>query len=191
MVHSRIQFCFRGLIGKAAKLLTSLEKCYGVSKPSASLMTGCQPRCLKYRKRGRLWSATSNRQVSPFATICYSWQVIQGSGELHIDLLQEYLNVLEDFEKQFGMLSEVQIRTQLKIRQVTGLRDGVSTTQDQYLGLKWLIHEIDLRSHQCWGQPHNYQTRKQHQNPHIHHNRIPASWICLGLILNKSCNFYG
>ena len=51
----------------------------------------------------------------------------QGSGGLHIDLLQEYLNVLEEFEKRYGMLSDVQIRTQLKIRQVTGLRDGVST----------------------------------------------------------------
>jgi hypothetical protein len=58
--------------------------------------------------------------------------VIQGSGELHIDLLQEYLNVLEEFEKRFGMLSEVQIRTQLKIRQVTGLRDGVSVLLLQY-----------------------------------------------------------
>ena len=58
--------------------------------------------------------------------------MIQGSGELHIDLLQEYLNVLEEFEKRFGMLSEVQIRTQLKIRQVTGLRDGVSVLLLQY-----------------------------------------------------------
>jgi len=50
----------------------------------------------------------------------------QGSGELHVDLVQEYLNVLEEFEKRFGMLSDVQIRTQLKISQVTGLRDGIS-----------------------------------------------------------------
>ncbi|KAE9369730.1 hypothetical protein N431DRAFT_345331 [Stipitochalara longipes BDJ] len=46
--------------------------------------------------------------------------------QLHVDLLQEYLNVLEEFEKRYGMLSDVQIRTQLKIRQVTGLRDGIS-----------------------------------------------------------------
>lgn len=50
----------------------------------------------------------------------------QGSGELHVDLLQEYVNILEEFEKRYGMLFEVQIRTQLKIRQVTGLRDGIS-----------------------------------------------------------------
>ena len=53
----------------------------------------------------------------------------KGSGELHIDLLQEYLNILEEFEKRYGMLSDVQIMTQLKIRQVTGLRDGVSILQ--------------------------------------------------------------
>lgn len=41
-------------------------------------------------------------------------------------MLQEYNNVIEEFEKRSGMLSDVQVRTQLKIRQVTGLRDGVS-----------------------------------------------------------------
>lgn len=50
----------------------------------------------------------------------------QEAGQQHVDLMQEYNNVLEEFEKRFGMLSDVQIRTQLKIRQVTGLRDGVS-----------------------------------------------------------------
>ncbi len=41
-------------------------------------------------------------------------------------MLQEYNDVIEEFEKRYGMLSDVQVRTQLKIRQVTGLRDGVS-----------------------------------------------------------------
>ncbi|KAI9049724.1 hypothetical protein LZ554_005876 [Drepanopeziza brunnea f. sp. 'monogermtubi'] len=51
----------------------------------------------------------------------------QEAGQQHVALLQEYNNVVEEFEKRFGMLSDVQIRTQLKIRQVTGLRDGIST----------------------------------------------------------------
>lgn len=51
----------------------------------------------------------------------------QEAGQPHVDLLQEYNNVVEEFEKRFGMLNDVRIRTQLKIRQVTGLRDGIST----------------------------------------------------------------
>jgi Mg2+ and Co2+ transporter CorA len=53
--------------------------------------------------------------------------VKQEAGQQHVDLLQEYNNVIEEFEKRYGILSDVQIRTQLKIRQVTGLRDGIST----------------------------------------------------------------
>ncbi|KAL2072990.1 hypothetical protein VTL71DRAFT_10314 [Oculimacula yallundae] len=53
--------------------------------------------------------------------------VKQEPGQQHVDLLQEYNNVIEEFEKRYGMLSDVQIRTQLKISQVTGLRDGIST----------------------------------------------------------------
>ncbi|PVH79529.1 hypothetical protein DL98DRAFT_655454 [Cadophora sp. DSE1049] len=53
--------------------------------------------------------------------------VKQEAGQQHVDLLQEYNNVIEEFEKRYGMLSDVQIRTQLKISQVTGLRDGIST----------------------------------------------------------------
>lgn len=51
----------------------------------------------------------------------------QEAGQQHVDLLEAYNNVIEEFEKRYGMLSDVQIRTQLKIRQVTGLRDGIST----------------------------------------------------------------
>ncbi|KAH7407184.1 hypothetical protein BKA64DRAFT_666015 [Cadophora sp. MPI-SDFR-AT-0126] len=51
----------------------------------------------------------------------------QEAGQQHVDLLQEYNNIIEEFEKRYGMLSDVQIRTQLKISQVTGLRDGIST----------------------------------------------------------------
>jgi hypothetical protein len=86
--------------------------------------------------------------------------VTQGSGELHVDLLQEYLNVLEEFEKRCGMLSDVQIRTQLKIRQVTGLRDGVSRAQVARSDSELLTFEIDLGSDECRGQPHNHQTRE-------------------------------
>ncbi|PBP23734.1 hypothetical protein BUE80_DR005413 [Diplocarpon rosae] len=53
--------------------------------------------------------------------------VRQEAGQQHAELLQEYNNVVEEFEKRFGMLADVRIRTQLKIRQVTGLRDGIST----------------------------------------------------------------
>ncbi|KAH7357225.1 hypothetical protein BKA65DRAFT_223058 [Rhexocercosporidium sp. MPI-PUGE-AT-0058] len=53
--------------------------------------------------------------------------VKQEAAQQHVDLLQEYNNVIEEFEKRHGMLSDVQIRTQLKISQVTGLRDGIST----------------------------------------------------------------
>ncbi|RDW66529.1 hypothetical protein BP6252_10164 [Coleophoma cylindrospora] len=51
----------------------------------------------------------------------------QEATQQHPDLTQEYINVLEVFEKQFGVLSDVQVRTRLKIRQYTGLRDGTST----------------------------------------------------------------
>lgn len=33
--------------------------------------------------------------------------------------------MIEEFEKRFGMLSDVHLATQLKISQITGLRDGV------------------------------------------------------------------
>jgi hypothetical protein len=52
--------------------------------------------------------------------------LIQEAGQQHVDLLQEYNIVIEEFEKRYGMLADVQTTTQLKIRQVTGLRDGVS-----------------------------------------------------------------
>ncbi|KAK4465126.1 hypothetical protein QBC42DRAFT_26114 [Cladorrhinum samala] len=43
------------------------------------------------------------------------------------DLIQETNNVLDDFKKRYGRLTDVHDRTQLKIKQVTGLRDGIST----------------------------------------------------------------
>ncbi|KAK0100648.1 hypothetical protein ONS95_007101 [Cadophora gregata] len=49
------------------------------------------------------------------------------AGQQHVDLLQEFNNVIEEFEKRYGMLSDVQVSTQLKIIQVTGFRDGIST----------------------------------------------------------------
>lgn len=61
-------------------------------------------------------------------SLCRADVSIQEAGQQHVDLLQEYNNVIEEFEKRYGMLSDVQIRTQLKISQVTGLRDGVSSS---------------------------------------------------------------
>ncbi|KAK4161191.1 hypothetical protein QBC43DRAFT_292255 [Cladorrhinum sp. PSN259] len=43
------------------------------------------------------------------------------------DLIQETNNILDEFKKRYGMLVDVHDRTQLKIKQVTGLRDGIST----------------------------------------------------------------
>ena len=40
--------------------------------------------------------------------------------------MQEYMNVLEGFEKRLSILSNVQVRIQLKIKHISGLRDGVS-----------------------------------------------------------------
>lgn len=64
--------------------------------------------------------------------------VKQEAGHQHVDLLQEYNNVLEEFEKRYGMLSDVHIRIQLKIRQVTGLRDGVGNFAYRTLPLIWI-----------------------------------------------------
>ncbi|KAI0134259.1 hypothetical protein BJ170DRAFT_192466 [Xylariales sp. AK1849] len=49
------------------------------------------------------------------------------AGYLHVDLLQEYQQVIEEFTKRYDILSDVDMRTKLKIKQVTGLRDGIST----------------------------------------------------------------
>ncbi len=42
-----------------------------------------------------------------------------------MDLIQEYNSIVDEFKKRYGMLADVHDRTQLKIKQVTGLRDGV------------------------------------------------------------------
>lgn len=57
----------------------------------------------------------------------------QDEGQQHIELLQEYMTVLEGFEKHFSSLSNVQVRIQLKIKHVIGLRDGASHFQYFYL----------------------------------------------------------
>jgi len=43
-----------------------------------------------------------------------------------MDLIQEYNSIIDEFKKRHGMLVDVAEKTQLKIKQVTGLRDGVS-----------------------------------------------------------------
>jgi hypothetical protein len=50
---------------------------------------------------------------------------IQDAAQQDIELIQEYKNVLEEFGKRYGILLDMQIKIQLRIRQVTGLRDGV------------------------------------------------------------------
>jgi hypothetical protein len=56
-----------------------------------------------------------------------TWLItLKEAAQQDIELIQEYKNVLEEFGKRYGILSDVQIKIQLRIRQVTGLRDGVS-----------------------------------------------------------------
>jgi hypothetical protein len=64
---------------------------------------------------------------SPHDPICAKpLSTLQDEGQQHIELLQEYTNVLEGFGKRFSILSNVQVRIQLKVEHITGLRDGVS-----------------------------------------------------------------
>ncbi|KAK3326630.1 hypothetical protein B0H66DRAFT_551399 [Apodospora peruviana] len=51
----------------------------------------------------------------------------QDAMQQHVDLIQEYNSIVEEFKKRYGMLVDVHDKTQLKIKQVTGLRDGIST----------------------------------------------------------------
>ena len=44
----------------------------------------------------------------------------------HVELLNEYMNILEGFQKRVSNLSNVQVRIQLKIKHIINLRDGVS-----------------------------------------------------------------
>ena len=53
--------------------------------------------------------------------------VIKEGGERHADLKKVYKDVLEKFGKQHDFLSATHAKIDLKIKQVTGLRDGVST----------------------------------------------------------------
>jgi hypothetical protein len=50
----------------------------------------------------------------------------QDEGRMHPDLLQEYINIMESFDKRFSNLSNAQARIELRIKHITGLRDGVS-----------------------------------------------------------------
>ncbi|KAM7213096.1 hypothetical protein V8F06_011519 [Rhypophila decipiens] len=51
----------------------------------------------------------------------------QDAAQQHVDLIQEYNSVMDEFKRRYGMLADVHDKTQLKIKQVTGLRDGIST----------------------------------------------------------------
>jgi hypothetical protein len=81
---------------------------------------------------------------------------VQEEGQQHIELLQEYTNVLEGFGKRFGILSNVQVRIQLKIKHITGLRDGVSRRSAVVpcIMANRAEIQIDLDSDECRGQSH-------------------------------------
>jgi hypothetical protein len=49
----------------------------------------------------------------------------QEARQLHIDILQEYSNVMADFEQQYLGLVGIRTEMQLKKQQVTSLRDSV------------------------------------------------------------------
>ncbi|KAK4183825.1 hypothetical protein QBC35DRAFT_83621 [Podospora australis] len=51
----------------------------------------------------------------------------QEAAQQDAELIQESSVVLDEFKKRYAMLLDVQDKTQLKIKQVTGLRDGIST----------------------------------------------------------------
>jgi hypothetical protein len=65
--------------------------------------------------------------ISPHDPICAKpLSTLQDEGQQHVELLQEYASVLKEFRKRFSILSSVQVRIQLKVEHITGLRDGVS-----------------------------------------------------------------
>jgi len=61
----------------------------------------------------------------------------------NVDLIQEYNSIIDEFKKRHGMLVDVAEKTQLKIKQVTGLRDGVSATI-QYLRTCTKLRETQI-----------------------------------------------
>ena len=56
----------------------------------------------------------------------------QDASQQHAELIQEYNNLMDEFHKRYGMLADVQDKMNVKIRQVTGLRDGVRPLQDVF-----------------------------------------------------------
>lgn len=75
------------------------------------------------------------------------------------DLIQETNNVLDDFKKRYGRLTDVHDRTQLKIKQVTGLRDGVSEINSHGWG-RWPEMEMELTRHRYPPSPTSWTTRQ-------------------------------
>ena len=60
------------------------------------------------------------------ARVALDNNIKQDEGQMHPDLLQEYMNIMESFDKRFSNLSNAQARIELRIKHITGLRDGVS-----------------------------------------------------------------
>lgn len=57
------------------------------------------------------------------------YTIRQDEGQQDMELLQEYMTVLEGFGKRFSILSNVQFRVQQKMNHIIGLRDGVRITE--------------------------------------------------------------
>jgi hypothetical protein len=60
------------------------------------------------------------------ARVALDNNITQDEGQMHAELLQEYINIMESFDKRFSNLSNAQARIELRIKHITGLRDGVS-----------------------------------------------------------------
>jgi hypothetical protein len=60
------------------------------------------------------------------ARVALDNNITQDEGQMHPELLQEYMNIMESFDKRFSNLSNAQARIELRIKHITGLRDGVS-----------------------------------------------------------------
>lgn len=54
----------------------------------------------------------------------------QDLNSMHPDLLRDYQQCIEEFSKRYDLLIDIDMRTKLKIKQVSGLRDGVSAIGD-------------------------------------------------------------
>lgn len=128
--------------------------------------------------------------------------VKQDTAQQHVDLIQEYTSVMDEFKKAYGMLAEVQDKTQLKIKQVTGLRDGVCYIVFPAITLQtWQLtatrttldidnHKRNRHANRPKRQQNHHRARKQHPHPHLHHHCVPASRPRLRAVLARRGHLY-